>query len=96
MLSENTWWMKTLNSITFTPRRILSGTKPNSIVIDSLSNTIRYALRSLDNNTGKYVIKYLTNLAPINFTASNNGIISNNILPTNLATSCGQISSTAS
>lgn len=95
MLSENTWWMKTLNSITFIPRKILSGTKPNSIVIDSLSNTIRYALRSLDNNTGKYVIKYLTNLAPINFTVSNNGVVSNNILPTNLATSCGQISSTA-
>ena len=93
LIGENTWGVTTANSIKFIPRKISSSIKPNVIVIDSLSNTIRYAQRQLDSGTGQYVIKYLTELAPITFTSINNGIKSNNILPTNLSTICGQIQS---
>ena len=85
----------TLNTIEFIPRKILSGTKPNSIVIDSLSNSIRYAISELKD--GKYVINYLKNLAPIRFTSNtinsrnNNTTKTNNLLPTILNTTRGKI-----
>ena len=86
----------TLNTIEFIPRKILSGTKPNSIVIDSLSNSIRYAISEL-NKDGKYIINYLKNLAPIKFTSNtinsrnNNTTKTNNLLPTILNTMRGKI-----